>query len=298
MKPSNQRRTETPRYFQIGVVPTCIGSHMPALMEQYTSLYGRWEASEPIPDAVSIEVKKQPFSLWHRQRYEIIANEHMRYEPSRDEEVFPYVEWSINWEVPRIMPQYLQLHASSMELDGQGVIFRANRAAEVDADRGSAVARLAVSVRRVRPDPRRHARVAPLPAGHLHQEAVVPVLEELGLTPHKNRLFIKGAKGCVGFIDPLSAHPDAIGEPCPIRHVIFPRYVEGAEPRLEPISRGQAAFDLHAVCFNLLGCKSLGLDVIAEMIRGAECYKLTSGKIHATCDVVEALVRGGCPLAV
>ena len=57
------------------------------------------------------------------------------------------------------------------------------------------------------------------------------------------------------------------------------------------MTRAEGAFALHRVCFNLFGCKQLGLDVLADVVRGAECYRLVSGEIHRTCDLVEKLVR-------
>jgi hypothetical protein len=59
---------------------------------------------------------------------------------------------------------------------------------------------------------------------------------------------------------------------------------------LVPISRAEAAFALHRVCFNLFGCDRLGLDVLAAMVRGASCYRLTSGELQQTCDLLQRLV--------
>ena len=74
--------------------------------------------------------------------------------------------------------------------------------------------------------------------------------------------------------------------------MIFPKYTQGAEPTLVPISRADAAFALHRVCFNLFKCRAVGLDVLAAMVRGASCYRLISGEIQRTCDVVQRLVAG------
>ncbi len=45
----------------------------------------------------------------------------------------------------------------------------------------------------------------------------------------------------MGFVNPQSMGPRAIGRPCPVRYVIFPRYTEGAEPALLPVTRAEAA---------------------------------------------------------
>ena len=118
------------------------------------------------------------------------------------------------------------------------------------------------------------------------------VVESLGLKLHGKRNYIKVSKGPVGFINPVSVRPDVIGSVCPIRYVVFPRYTAGAQPTLIPISRAEAAFALHHVCYNPFKCRELPIDVLAGMIRGALCFRLISGEIKATCDLMENLVHG------
>ena len=103
--------------------------------------------------------------------------------------------------------------------------------------------------------------------------------------------FGKNRKGDVAFLNALTVTPNAIGRGCPIHLVIFPKFTRDAQPALIPMSRAQAAFDLHHVCFNLFGCTTPGVDVLATMIRGASCYRLISGELNQTCDLLETLVE-------
>ena len=279
------------RCFQIGVVPVSLRTSIGALHKQYTSLYRDFQVAECPGDPIRIAVQPSPFSLRHRRRYEISVNGRPRFAPARFDEVLPYVEWAINWELAEVMPQYLQLHASSMEVDGQGVIFPGISGS------GKSTLTVALLTRGWRYLCDEFALIHtdtldlhPYPRAICIKKAAFPVAESLGLIVKGGRHHHKGTKGEVVFLNPLVVHPHAIGRAVPIGFVVFPRYARGAEPTLIPISRAEAALDLHHVCFNLFGCRALGVDVLAAMVRGVSCYRLISGEIGKTCDLIEQLV--------
>lgn len=85
---------------------------------------------------------------------------------------------------------------------------------------------------------------------------------------------------------------NVVANVCPIRYVMIPTYVRGATPELTRISRAEAAFALHRVCFNLLQCERVGLDVIAGIVRNADCYRLTAGDLGSTVRLLDSLVSG------
>jgi hypothetical protein len=204
------------------------------------------------------------------------------------------VEWAVNWEIPKVFPEYLQLHASSLQMDGVGVILPGTSGSGKSTLTAGLLARgasyLCDEFALI------HAgtlQLHPFPKAICIKKPSYAALESVGLKLHENQHYYKKTKGYVGFVNPVGVHARWMGRPCSIRYVIFPRYVEGAEPQLNPMSRAEAAFALHEVCFNLLGCTAVGLDVIVNMIRAAECYQLVSGEIRSTCALLERLVRSG-----
>ena len=280
-------------YYRIGVVLTAVRSEMPGISHQYRALYDRWHIGGGGPRTIKVDVKRQKRGLLQRRRWDVIANERTRYEPTRDDEVFPYLEWAINFEVPRTLPQYLQLHASSLEIGGQGIVLPGKSGSGKSTLTTGLVARgwryLCDEFALI------HAQslnLDPFPRAICVKKPSFTAVESMGVAIHENRHFLKGSKGYVGYVNPLDVGPHSIGHSCPIEWVIFPKYTAGEEPRLIELPRGEAAFALHEVCFNLLGCEAIGLDVIAAMIRRARCYRLVSGELAATCDLLEDLVCG------
>lgn len=280
-------------HMTIGDVSVSLSTPIRALRRQYIELYRDFQTAPGAKPTVRVEVTRSAFSTRHRRTYDITVNGRHRFAPSSFNEVLPYVEWGVNWELSAAMPQYLQLHASSFDCGGQGVVL-----AGVS---GSGKSTLTLGLIRhgwrylcdefalVNTE---SLRLHPFPRAICIKKHGFDVASSLGIDVPKQRHYRKGTKGQVVFINPLRIRPASLGRICPIRFVVLPQYVPGAAPTLSPINRAEAALEMHHLCFNLFGCRSLGVDVLANMIRQTQCYRLTSGDLNETCalltDMVEA----------
>lgn len=228
-------------------------------------------------------------SLTHRRRYAVIANGSARFLPNRFDAVLPHVEWAVGWEIPQTLPEYLHLHASVLERDGKAVVFPGPPGCGKST---LAVGLVATGWRYLCDEfalvHTQTLRVHPYPRAICVKEGAFSALKQLGIEIAQDRVFCKGAKGRVILLRPLDIRPDAVGRAGEVAAVIFPSYTPGAEPSLIPIRRAEAAFALHAVCFNLLGCRAVGLDVIVGLIRKASCFRLVSGDLRRTCEMIDS----------
>ncbi|MCO6439419.1 MAG: hypothetical protein J5J06_20205 [Phycisphaerae bacterium] len=280
------------RQFQVGVVPISVSSDQSTVLADYAALYAPFRVERVGEAPIRVRVDYARRGLLHRARYVVTVNERRQFEPARLAEVIPYLDWAINWEVPRAFPNCLHLHAASMAWDGAGLI--------LPALSGSGKSTLAAGLLKrgwqylsdefAIIDAETQA-LQPYPRAICIKKPSIPAVEQLGLPIFERRYYLKGAKGYVGYIRPGDVRGGAVGGSCPVRYIVFPRYVEGAEPTLVPIGRAEAAFALHEVCFNLLTCRTLALDVIAGLVRGAFCYRLIAGDLGRTCDVLRRLVE-------
>lgn len=73
--------------------------------------------------------------------------------------------------------------------------------------------------------------------------------------------------------------------PRPIRYLVFPRYQPGACARLESLPRSVALLHLIEQCFNAAPAVHARLGAIVALLRGVECFALTSG------DLTEGVAR-------
>ena len=84
--------------------------------------------------------------------------------------------------------------------------------------------------------------------------------------------------------------PGAVAGPCPVVVVVFPRYEAGANTVLEPLGRAEALVELARNTFRFKERGAPELELLAEVARGAECYRLTMGGLAPAVDLVAGLL--------
>ena len=84
--------------------------------------------------------------------------------------------------------------------------------------------------------------------------------------------------------------PGAVAAPCPVVVVVFPRYEAGVDTVLEPIGRAEALVELAKNTFRFRERGAPELDLLADLVRGVECYRLTMGELDAAVDLVAGLL--------
>ena len=96
---------------------------------------------------------------------------------------------------------------------------------------------------------------------------------------------------CVQWQVPATAiRPGALADPCPVVAVVFPRYEAGADTALSPVGRGEALVELAKNTFRFKERGAPELDLLAELARSVECYRLTMGELDGAVDLVAGLL--------
>ncbi|MCH7526531.1 MAG: hypothetical protein IID39_03755, partial [Planctomycetes bacterium] len=205
----------------------------------------------------------------------------------------PHIEWAINTQIMRHFPTFLQVHASVLEVDGQGVIFPASPSSGKTTLAMGLLARgwryLSDEFALIHPET---LQLHPYPKALCIKEGSFRYAQELGLLRGRWKAYLKGSKGRVTFLNPHHVRPDAVAAPCPVRHVVFCRYAPGEQPLLEPIPRAEAVIRLNLNSFNFLKFRGRGLATFVDVVKRARCYELRSGPLAATCDLIESTILG------
>jgi hypothetical protein len=184
--------------------------------------------------------------------------------------------------------KHLILHAGGIEHDGVGVVFPG----AMEAGKTT----LAVGLVRAG-------------YGYLTDEGVAIDRQDLHIHPYPKPLSIdRGAWPLFPELEPSAdlptdaykagqwqvpateIRPDALGRPCPIAVIVFTAYVDGSETSIEPLRRGEALVELAKNTYKFDVQGSAALDVLAEVVRPAVCYRLTSGDLGAAIRAVTGLL--------
>jgi len=280
------------RHFQIGVVPISVRSDYAPALRDLGRLYEGDELAEAPDDAIRIDIVRTRHGRSLRRRYEIWADGAMRFMVWQGSDVLPHVEWAINWQLMLYLPRFFEIHASVVEIDGQGVMFPA---APQSGKSTLALGLLSRGARYLSDefaliDPET-LQLHPYPKALCLKEGSFGVLDDLGLHRERRRVYVKGKKGRVAFVSPTRFGRERVGIPCPVRHILFCRYRDGVRPSVSPISRAEAVLRLNEQSFNFLKFRRRGVTLMSDLVRSATCYELTAGDIEPTCELVETLVR-------
>jgi hypothetical protein len=93
-------------------------------------------------------------------------------------------------------------------------------------------------------------------------------------------------------IPPSAFRADAVGAPCRADLVVFPRYQEDADTTLSAMTRADALVEMAKNTFRFNRHPRRALDMLTEVVRGAECYRIVVGDLTDACRVITELVDG------
>jgi hypothetical protein len=86
--------------------------------------------------------------------------------------------------------------------------------------------------------------------------------------------------------------PGAVSGPAPVRLVVAPAYRRGAVTTLQPVSRGQMLLTLADSTFAFREAPERNLRVLARLLAGCDCYRLTVGDLDEAVRLVSTLEPG------
>lgn len=91
-------------------------------------------------------------------------------------------------------------------------------------------------------------------------------------------------------VPPSMLRDEAIARQCRAELVVFPRYEAEHDTELHAMTRGEALVELAKNTFHFRDRSRYALDVLASVVRAADCYRLTVGDLDSACAVVEELM--------
>ncbi|RME40357.1 MAG: hypothetical protein D6788_03490 [Planctomycetota bacterium] len=263
----------------------------PRIRKAFAALYRGYPTGEGGEPDVSIEIRPDGRDPVWRRRYRILADGEPFGPPRPRGHVLPFLEWAINWRILSARPEFVQLHAAALVRDGRGLLLAGTSGVGKSTLSVTLLARgwrfLTDELALLEPE---SDRVHPCPKAVCLRAPMFQRIAALGLRLAGRRYHVKGVKGRVGYINPLDVSPDALAPVSPIRCVLFPRYVPGTEPRLEPLSVSRAVLALTRCALNAGRFSDGGVKTFRRLLDAAPCFELISGDLARTCDLLDTLM--------
>ena len=278
------------RHYRIGRINISVQSDYPEALDDFEYLYSDFRTDQPGPNSILMQAKADRRSFLGRRRYTIYGDGTRIFGPRKATEVFPYLEWGINWRVVQRHANFLQLHAATLRFNNRTMVFAGNS--------GSGKSTLAAGLLARRwqyfgdefalIDPESFL-VHPFPKAVCVKSGSFDIVRRMNLALWRRRHYSKDFKGPIGYINPRVGNLDLATQPSPIDCIIFPKYSPDHTPRLQPIARSVAAFELARRTFNPSAWGNRLMPLLCDLIRRADCYYLESGPLETTTALLKNL---------
>ncbi len=276
-----------PLHFSIGAINVALQSDLRSFLDEFLTLYAPYRTDHAGDKTIEIQVKTSRRMPWRRGTFTIHGDQGEGFTVERRYEVLPHIEWMINWQIIRQQNSFLQLHAATLEHDGHAIVLPGAPGSGKSTLTAGLLAKgwsyLCDEFALINP---KSLRLHPFPRALCMKAPSFPVVKELRLPLQLKTPYHKPTKGRVAFLDPLHIRPDITGRPSRVRWVVFPKYTPGETPTLHPMSRAEGAYELARQCFNLRVHEARAIHTLAGIARNADCYRLISGEIHETCELI------------
>ena len=109
--------------FQLGDIGVSVTSDRKDLIADLRAVYGAYPpCTSPDDRTIHMEVRQVGRGFPWRRRYAIYGDGNAIGGERRADELFPFLEWGINWQVIARWSHYLQIHAATLSRFGQGIV--------------------------------------------------------------------------------------------------------------------------------------------------------------------------------
>jgi HprK-related kinase A len=243
---------------------------------------------------------RQPRNLrrWFRPQVQFLTEGDEPFEPLPRAQAPAMLEWGLNWMLAASAHQWLNIHAASLEREGQVVVLPAppgsgkSTLCAVLALRGWRL--LSDELTLLDPDTlKAHALARPINLKNKSIDVIKAFEPRTVWAPET----YDTAKGRVTHLKPPVSSVRRMLDTGSPRWIVFPRYEPDAKPQLSP--RGKVAtfnhFAQNAFNYSVLG--EVGFDAVGRLVDQCDCYDFVYSQLDDALEVFDWLAQGGTAIA-
>jgi HprK-related kinase A len=275
---------------QTGDFVARVESRIPQLAQGLALLYGDYPlCGEDSFADFQLSFTEPALRRWLRPQVRFASDGFAPFQPLPRAQAFPMFEWAMNWCVSSRVQSYLVIHAAVVEKNGRAAILPAPPGSGKSTLCAALVSRgwrlLSDELTLVRPG---GAELVPLPRPISLKNASIDVMHAYAPGWVFSPAVADTIKGTVAHMKAPGESVARAGESARPGWIVFPKYVAGANARLDPVPRARAFMRLAGNAFNysLLGAD--GFDTVAGVVEQSAAYDFEYSRLD---DAIEVFAR-------
>lgn len=290
-----QRQLQQGLRLRTGPFVTEIISSLPLLAEGIALHYAGYAVDDSGFADFHVRIDR-PAGLrrWYRPQIRFYFDNQPPFHPLPADQVFPMLEWGLNWCVSNHCHQYLSLHAAVVERHGKALILPAPPGSGKSTLCAALVHRgwrlLSDELTLIDPD---SGKIQPLPRPVSLKNQSIEVIRAFAPDAVFNPSVADTIKGTVAHMRaPTEAlvRSDEMALP---GWIVLPRYSHDAPARLKPMTRARGLMALIQNAFNFDLHGESGFATLGQLVDASACYEFSYGQLDDAIAIFDQLAERG-----
>lgn len=226
--------------------------------------------------------------IWPQILFEFDGS--LPFAPLPGNQVFPMLEWGLNWCISGSVHGYLVIHSAVVEKDGVAAILPA----PPGSGKSTLCAALINRGWRLLSDELALVRLSdgllvPVPRPVSLKNASIDIIKEYEPSTIFSRKVHDTIKGTVAHMRPPADSVRRSDETATPAWIIFPKYEAGATTTLEPMNPAQGFMRVAENCFNYNLLGKVGFNQLAELMDQCQCFNFSYSVIDEAIEAFATL---------
>lgn len=286
--------SDTGLRLQTGPVVTRIRSRLPPVVEGIALHYADHPVGEP-ENFADFHVRLAPpgsIRRWVKPQVLFEFDGAVPFRPLPRSQAFAMLEWGLNWCVTSHCHQYLIVHAAALERSGRALVLPG----PPGSGKSTLCAGLVNRGWRLLSDELAlldlvTAAVVPLPRPVSLKNNSIDVIHRFAPSATLGPAVHDTVKGSVAHMKPSTESVRRAAEPAVPRWIVLPTYEQGAQTRLEPLSKAHAFMQLADNAFNYHVHGRSGFELLANAIDDCDCFDFRYSALEDAIAVFDDIAR-------
>ncbi|MDD2658232.1 MAG: HprK-related kinase A [Methylococcales bacterium] len=261
---------------KVGGFNVCLSSSVTEVADHLLCLYGHFDVVNN-EDFIDFYTSIEPPSIvrrFFRAQINFSFDGYIPFKPLPYNQASAMFEWGLNWCIANYSHHYLVIHAAVVERNGQAFIFPGTPG----SGKSTLCAALVCSGWRLLSDEMTlvsifDGLVYPVPRPISLKNKSLEIIRNFSPDVIMGPVVDNTAKGAIGHVRPPDESVELGKNPAKPAKMVFPKYLEGSNTDLIPLSKSRSLLKVaeNSFNYNILGIQ--GFNTAGDLINASDCYE-------------------------